>query len=166
MASLYELIGQYRLLMDIMEDSDSDEQVIIDTLGAVEGEIEVKAENYVKVIISLQANYEALMGEADRFAARAAVFDSRIKRMKSALMQAMQATGSTKISTDLFEIKIVSNGGVRPLIIDGTVPNDYVKLMPQNDNKHIRQHLEELEKAGLACNWAHLGDRGTHLQIK
>lgn len=166
MASLYELTGQYKLLMDMMSDSDAEEQVIIDTLGAITGEIEVKAENYVKVINTLEADYEALMTEADRFAARAAVIDNRIKRMKAALLTAMQETDQQKIDTGLFQIKIVGNGGVRPLVIDGEVPQSFIKMVPQNDNVNIRKYIEELEKSGMACNWAHLGDRGVHLQIK
>lgn len=166
MASLYELTGQYRILMDMMRDTDVDDQAIADTMEAVGGEIEIKADNYMKLITSLEADEEALMKEADRLASKAAIIKNRKNRLKVALQQAMQATGKHRIQTELFTASIVSNGGDRPLVIDGEVPQEYKKITITNDNAKIRWYLEKLAEAGLSCVWAHLGDRGTHLRIK
>ena len=46
MSSIYELTGEYLELMDMLEDEEVDEQTIIDTLEALDGEIENKADNY------------------------------------------------------------------------------------------------------------------------
>ena len=49
MSSIYELTGEYLELMDMLEDEEIDEQTIIDTLEALDGEIENKADNYAKI---------------------------------------------------------------------------------------------------------------------
>ena len=43
MSSIYELTGEYMELMDMLEDEEVDEQTIIDTLEALDGEIKNKA---------------------------------------------------------------------------------------------------------------------------
>lgn len=169
MSSLYELTAEHRYMLSLLSDPDADEQAVLDTLEGIEGEIEVKAEGYVKVLRHLEADSKAYMEEADRLAKKAEVTNNRIKRLKDALAMAMIATGHDDkegIKAGLFRIKLVGNGGVRPLIIDGNVPDKYVKMVPQNDSKAIREHLEELEKAGLECAWAHLEERGKHISIK
>lgn len=46
--TLYELTEQYQAVMDMLCDAEADEQVIFDTLEAIDGEIEEKADNYAK----------------------------------------------------------------------------------------------------------------------
>ena len=50
MESLYELTEQYAAVRDMLFDEDVDEQVINDTLESIEGAIEMKADNYAKII--------------------------------------------------------------------------------------------------------------------
>ena len=52
MSTLYELTGQYMDLMEMAEEADPD--VLRDTLEGIEGEIEDKADNYAKVIRTLE----------------------------------------------------------------------------------------------------------------
>ena len=47
---LYELTEQYDGVMNLLYDGETDEQTILDTLEAIEGEIEDKADNYAKII--------------------------------------------------------------------------------------------------------------------
>lgn len=44
--NLYELTGQFLILQQMLEDPDAEIDVIKDTMEAVEGEIEVKADGY------------------------------------------------------------------------------------------------------------------------
>ena len=45
MATMYELTGEYRELLAMAGDPEIDPEAIADTLEAISGEIEVKAEN-------------------------------------------------------------------------------------------------------------------------
>ena len=48
MATLYELTDEYRQLLEMMEDDTVDPEILKDTLEAVDGEIEVKADGCAK----------------------------------------------------------------------------------------------------------------------
>ena len=54
MSTLYEITGQYLELLDMLQNSDDIEgEILKDTLEGIEGELEVKAENYAKIIKEL-----------------------------------------------------------------------------------------------------------------
>ena len=59
MGTLYELTGEYLALSDMLMDDEVDEQTVLDTLEGVKGEIEIKAEGYVKVLRSIESQAEA-----------------------------------------------------------------------------------------------------------
>lgn len=167
-SSLYELTSEYLELMDWMNDPETDSQAIADTLEGIQGEIEQKAENYCKMVRQFEADAEAYAKEADRFNQKKAICENNAKRMKLALQNAMVATGhddKNGLNAGLFKLKVVNNGGLKPLVIDGDVPSDFIKFVPQNDNEAIRKFLDGLDE-GDKCDWAHYGDRGRHLSIK
>ena len=67
MASLYDLTNDWLMLMEMAEDPDIEEDVFMDTLEGIEGEIEIKADGYAKVIRQLEHDAEACGAEAKRF---------------------------------------------------------------------------------------------------
>ena len=54
MSNLYQLTNDYETVLNMLYDEDADEQMILDTLEAIEGEIEDKADNYAKIIKELE----------------------------------------------------------------------------------------------------------------
>ena len=62
--TLYELTGQYLELLDMAEDADP--EVFADTLEGIDGEIEDKADNYAKVIRTLEGDVQSVKSEIDR----------------------------------------------------------------------------------------------------
>ena len=166
MASLYQLSNEMIELMDWMNDPETDPEAIKDTLEGLQYELEQKAEGYCKVIRQFEADAEAYKNEAARFSQKQAVAENNAKRMKEALKNAMVATGHEKgMDAGLFKLKIAGNGGKKPLKITGIVPDEFVKMMPTNDNEKIREYLDGLAE-NEECVWAHYEDRGTHLSIK
>lgn len=162
MSNLYQLTNNYETVLNMLYDEDADEQMILDTLEAIEGEIEDKADNYAKIIKELEAKQNARKKEAKRLTESAKVFENREKALKSNLFNSMKATGKTKFATDLFSFNIAKNGGKQTLTIDGEVPEEYTKAVIENDTDKIRQALENGEK----LTFAHLEPRGESLRIK
>ena len=164
--SLYEISAEMQELMEWMNDPETDDQAIKDTLDGLQFELEAKAESYCKVIRQFEADAAAYKAEAERFKQKQSVCENNAKRMKEALMKAMVATGHEKgLDAGLFRLKVAGNGGQKPLVIDGNVPEQFVKMVPQNDNEAIRKFLDSLDDNDK-CEWAHYGERGTHLSIK
>ena len=166
MSSLYEITTEMQELMDWLNDPETDEEAIADTLEGLQFELEKKAEGYCKVIRQFEADAEMFKTEAQRFQQKQAIAENNAKRLKEALKKAMIATGNDKgLNAGLFKLKIAGNGGKRPLKITGIVPDEFVKMMPTNDTDRIRDFLESLDEND-SCAWAKLEDRGTHLTIK
>lgn len=166
MATLYEISAEMQELMDWMNDPETDPEAIADTLEGLQFELESKAEGYCKVIRQFEADAQMYKAEAARFAQKQALAENNAKYLKEKLKNAMVATGNENgLDAGLFKLKIAGNGGKKPLKITGDVPEEFVKMVPQNDNEAIRNFLESLDENDV-CAWAKLEDRGTHLSIK
>jgi len=164
--NLYELTGQFLQLQEMLEDPEVDAQVIIDTMEALDGEIEIKADNYAKLIRNLEGSLVAVTNEQERLAARKNLLNSGIKRLKDDLKESMVATGKTKFKTDLFSFGIQKNGGKAPVILDvkdtSELPDELVRIKEEPDMDAIRKLIEDHG----SCKYAHLGERGESLRIK
>jgi len=73
----------------------------------------------------------------------------------------MRVADKKKIKTDLFSFTIRKAGGLKPLVIDGEVPEEYLK-QPEPDTSKIREAL----KSGQEINWAHLKEPEEILVIR
>lgn len=162
MSNLYELTNNYETVLNMIYDEDVDEQMILDTLESIEGEIEDKADNYAKIIKELEARQKARKEEAKRLTESAKTFGNRANSLKQNLFNAMKTTGKTKFATDLFSFNIAKNGGEQALTIDGDVPEEYTKTIVENDTDKIRADL----KNGKELPFAHLEPRGESLRIR
>lgn len=160
--NLYELTNNYETVLNMLYEEEIDEQMILDTLEGIEGEIEDKAENYAKIIKELELKRDARKLEAKRLTNSANIFDNRINTLKQNLFNAMKQTGKTKFSTNLFSFSVVRNGGKQTLTIDGEVPGEYIKTVIENDTEKIREALEN----GQKLSFAHLEERKESLRIK
>jgi hypothetical protein len=165
MANLYEITQDYLQILSMMEDPDLDPQTLADTMEAVEGELEIKAENYAKVMKNLEADVAGIKAEIDRLSERKNTIENNIKNMKSALQMAMETTGKTKFKTELFSFNIQKNAPT--VVIDASDPNnippDFLKFKePEVDKTAIKAAIQNgMDLTGVA----HLEQRES-LRIK
>ena len=159
MATLYELTGQFRELLELVEQGEVDPEMLADTLEGLEGEIEIKADGYAKVIKELEGKTAMLKGEIERLSNRKSAIENNIKTMKESLEIAMRTTGKVKFKTDLFSFSIQKNPA--RLVITGDVPKDYlIPQEPKVDSKAIKDLLKEKE-----LDFAHL-EQSESLRIR
>ena len=162
--TLYELTGQYLDLLSILEE-ETDEQLVHDTLEAIDGEFEEKADGYAKILRELSGRYDMLKAEKERLDQRMKVIDNNKTRLSAYLKSSMIATGKTKFDTDLFKFAIRKNGGLAPLKLDVELcdlPTEFLKVKMEADNDKIREYLKD----NKSCAFAHLEERGESLSIK
>ena len=166
MSALYELTDELLELQSMLEDPDADEQVIKDTLEGVNGEYEIKLENYCKVIKNLDGDITAIDAEIERLSKMKKTRKNNIDRLKQYMFDSMKATGNNKIKGNLFTIAIQKNGGKIPVVMDtsdtAVIPDELVRIKEEPDLDKIREALE----SGVKLEFAHLGERGESLRIK
>lgn len=162
MATLYDLTSEYLELLAMMEDPDVDPEVLQDTMDAIGGEIRDKAEAYAVIIGEVTTKAAQIEKEIRRLESWVDSLTGNADRMKDRLMTSMTDLGMKKIETEHFRISVAGNGGKQPLRLTGDVPEEYMYMKPEIDTKKIRAALED----GLALDFAHLGERGQHLNIR
>ena len=163
MNELFNLVGEYRELYEMLTDGE-DEQVVTDTLEGVMGEIEIKAEGLVSVINRLDMEIEACEKHKKAWDERLRVRKNAKDRIKRRIIEAMIAIGKNEIKAGDVTIKMQNAGGQLPLIVDenATVPERFTKLTIENDNALIRKALE----SGEQLDFARFGERSKVLKIK
>ena len=162
--TLYELRAEYMELLELLEDPDTDPQVIADTMEGIQGELDIKCDSYVVVIKKLESQVEMIDAELIRLEKNKSALTNNIKRMKAAVLDTIQMTGSRKMVTDHFKLSIVKNGGKQPMEVDEIekIPQDYLTMKPVANMEKIRQELE----GGGQLDFARLKERGEHLGIR
>lgn len=158
--TLYDLKGEFLRLYQII--TDEDEQVFLDTLEGLQGELEIKASGYVHVMKQLEMEEDECDKVIEAFKAKKAVRSNARKRMKEALINAMDVAGLNELPAGEYTLKIAKNGGLQPLKIDGDIPDNFMKVQLVPDNDKIRKTLND----GEELPFAHLEERGRHLNIK
>lgn len=161
MSSLYLLNQDYQKVLNMLYQDDIDEQMILDTLESIEGEIEDKADNYAYIIAEILNDANACKSEKDRLEKRQKSLENKAKNLKNFLAGIMKDTGKTNFKTQLHTFRIQKNGGKRTLTIDGEVPEEYKKTVVENDTDKIRQALEN----GEELKFAHLEPQSESLRI-
>ena len=166
MATLYELTGQYQALLELAEDPDTDPVVLIETMEALEGEIEVKADGYARVIRQMEADVVAMKVEESRIANRRHAYENNIQSMKNRLEDAMFQTGKTKFKTDLFSFNIQKNPPKVVIDCEADIPEAFLIPQPAKvDTVAIKKSLQDADEAPIWEGIAHL-EQGESLRIR
>lgn len=165
METMYSLTQDYKKLLDLAGSAEPEEiETFNNTLDAVMGEIEVKADGYAVVLAEIEGRINTVNREIGRLEAIESALSNTRRRMIDRLKTAMEDIGKKEIKTDLHKFKIVNNGGKLPMTVqEDCVPEEYtkteVKVTPDKDK--IRAALE----SGEVLPFAQLQERGTHLKI-
>lgn len=163
MANLYEMTREWAQVFDMLLDPEIPEDAIYDTIEMIEIDMDEKADNYAKIIKSMDGDMAKIDAEIKRLQERKASISGRKDWLKSQLENMMRTTGRMKFKTALFSFNIQKNGGLAPLILnpDKPVPNEWLKPA-EPDNGKIREYLQ----SGGSLPFASLGERGESLRIR
>ena len=165
MASLYELTGQFASLQEMMEDGDTDMDAVMDTMEALDFEIEAKADGYAKIIRNLTSDILGIQTELTRLASKKSALEHNIDRLRTALKNAMEATGKTKFKTELFSF-CVANAPAAVVLDAKTLEDIPAEYLIEQEPKIDRQKLKTDIQSGKDLEGiAHL-EQGKSLRIK
>lgn len=145
MAKLYELTSDYRGLLTL----DLDEQTMADTLEAIDGAIEDKAENICKVLVEMQGNMSAVELEITRLVEKVKLENKRHDHLKAYLLNSMEATDKKKIETPLFTVTSVAGRDKVNVLEEGSIPMDYFNEVPASWKLDKKDLLDALKKGDV-----------------
>ena len=162
--TLFDIKGEFFRLYELAVQNDNPEceEAFNNALDDLKTDLAGKSAGYVHVIKQLDMEADECDKVIEAFKAKKEARKNHIAKMKNALLDAMDAAQLTEIKAGEYTLKIAKNGGKQPLIIDSTVPDNYMKIKYEPDNDLIRTAIEE----GKEINFAHLEERGRHLNIK
>ena len=150
----------------MMEDETADVNELSEMMVGISDQIEVKADNYGKIIRNLESDLSAIKAEQTRLAARKKTIENNVEKLKENLKFSMQSLGLNKFKTELFSFTIQKNGGKAPVIMDVTdtskLPDELVRITEEPNIDAIR---ELLDRDGSSI-YAHYGERGESLRIR
>lgn len=164
MSNLFDIVGEFNELYQMAtSEEEQAEQVFIDTLESLKGELTQKAAGYVAVMNRLDMEMKKAEEIEKRYKAIKESRKNAIQRMKDACLWACDELGVKEIDAGDMTIKVKNNGGQLPLIIDKpeSVPENLTKITIEPDKAKIREYVENNE-----CDFAHIGERGRHIEVK
>lgn len=163
---LYEIAENYRVLMDMAEDPEVDEQALKDTADSIKEDFHDKADGIAKIIRTMTAWVDALDNEEKRIAERKRMIKSKIEWLKGYLESNMRTMGETKFKTSLFSFGI-QKAGARPVEIDvdiADLPMGVLIYDIKPDKKKIGEYLKNDPETW--SKYAHFGEQKEGLRIR
>lgn len=162
MAKLYEIVAE---LQDFVTQNEGleDEQAYIDTLEALQGELDDKVSQWARCIKNLEGERDAIKAEGDRLTKRARSIDNEVNHMKDTLLMYLKAAGVTKAGNSVLKASI-RKASSTPLEIDlapEDLPDEFKKVTIAADKTAIKDAL----KAGKTFEWARMGERSEYVSI-
>ena len=143
---LHEMSNDYVGLLE----SDLDEEQLKDCLESIEGAIEDKASNIVKVVSCLNSDVSIIENEIARLQARKKAITNNQERLKEYLRYNMEKTGITKINHPLFNITLGKASRKVSILDVNLLLDDFIDIKTEikpNLNK-IKAALKEGDVSG------------------
>lgn len=154
---LHEIAKEYREVAALADSDDEGmAQAVIDTLEAVGGAFEEKAQTLVRITLNRQADIDALDNEIKRLQARKQTILNAEASFKEYLRTNMEATGISKISCPLFTITLAKGREVAVIDDADQLPDELMRVKTDisPDKLAIAAKLkagEEVPGARLEC---------------
>ena len=152
--TLFDIVGDYLKLLEFaMEAGEEEAQALADTMEAIDGDFEEKAENYAKVISALKTTADSIDAEIKRLQIRKTAMNNNANRIIRNLEKAMIDTGKVKFKTTLYSFGIQNNPASVVIDDDSAIPTEY--RIPQPD-KIDKKAIADFLKSGNEVKFAHL----------
>lgn len=146
---LYTLTSQASALYQMLESGEIDEQVFRDTLEAMSGEVE----ELCKLRVQLAADAAALRAESKRLSERAQELEAGEKRIRTSLLEFMQASGAKSTKAGSFSLSLKRSKKVEIAVPLTDLPERFLRIKREANRvalKHAIDAGEEIDGVSLS----------------
>ena len=145
MANIYELTESIKLLWNLMDQGELDDDVLNDAMMNSQEDLKDKLENYCKFIRQMESDVDGISVEIKRLQDRKAVLKNTIERSKKVMQMAMETAGEKKVKGQIFTISIQANP--ENVVLDEqyieNIPPEYLKVKdPELDKAKLKEDLK------------------------
>ena len=160
--ALYELVGQFRQLLDMEE---VPPEQLADTLAMLKGDIEEKATNVGFAVRNLRETADSCRNAATQLIGRANAYDNRADSLVDYAFTQLKAAGISKVEHPMLRMTFRKNPAKVVIDFEDSIPAEYMTHPPiaaPVPNKYL---IKEALKAGQDVPGAHL-EQTERLEIK
>lgn len=164
---LYEMTGRLLALADLLDDPEVPDEAVRDTIEAIEGEIEIKAEGILKFVANIDSDVKAVDTEIRRLQARKKILQNRQGRLREYLRHNMEVAGISRIECSLFLISLAKGRAIAQVNDAEAIPAKYKSTRTEVliDKASLLRDLKNLED-DQEIPGASLGTSKPSLRIK
>jgi hypothetical protein len=164
--SLFALTSQYRELQKLADsESDIPEQVLADTLEAVGGELELKAQNVARFVANMESFANAIDEAAAAMADRAKRLRTRSAWFRQYLLSNMLAADLKKVESPELVLSVKKTPPAVVIFDETVLPAQYMVQPPAPSPRPDKRAMSDAMKAGADIPGARL-ESGYRLEIK
>ena len=144
MANLFDISQRYLNILELAENPDIPQEVFIEALNGMEGELNEKLENIVNFIRSLEGDISVIKSETDRLQARKRSIENKITSLKQYTEDCLRAVNKTKVKTALNTISIQKNPPSVEIIDENLIPEEFKneEIVVKYDKKAMLTQLK------------------------
>jgi len=161
MATLYEITDSLKLIQSLIEEG-VDEEVFADAIAKNEMDLAEKLEGYAMVMKNIESDIDGFKAEEKRLSERRKAMESKIKRMKESMHDAMSSTGEKKIQGEKFTFTVQKNPPSLKVLDESLIPEIFFDEQKPTLNKKL---LMESMKDGFEYEGAQIS-QGESLRIR
>jgi len=146
MASLYEIAGMYRQVLEMEPESEDEFGAMMNALDELQGELTEKADNIVKYIRNLSAEADALKAEEAALFKKRKAAENKAERLKAYISAQMTLCGLRELRAGLFKLRFQQTPPAISIIDESAVPEKFHRVKVEIDKLAIRDALKAGEE--------------------
>jgi len=146
MASLYEIAGMYRQVLEMEPESEDEFGAMMNALDELQGELTEKADNIVKYIRNLTAEADALKAEEAALYKKRKAAENKAERLKAYISAQMTLCGLRELRAGLFKLRFQQTPPAISIIDESAVPEKFHRVKVEIDKLAIRDALKAGEE--------------------
>ena len=143
--NLYNIAAKYIDAFEFLSGSDElPEDVIRDTLEAIEGEFEAKAINIASFIKNLEADVDVISAAIEKLYDRREKIEKKAAALKEYLKKNMERINLLSIRSSFFDLKIKKNPATLLIENESLIPKEYKeeKVITKIKTAELKQALK------------------------
>jgi hypothetical protein len=163
--ALYQLATEYQQQFYQLAELDLPDEVVTDTLEAMEGDIQVKAANVAMFVRQLEHTADGIKAAEKQMAERRKAIERRGQRITEYLLTNMQACGITKIEHPMLRLSVRANPESVDVFDADQVPAEFMRQPEPPPAAPDKTRIKDALKSGMEVPGCRLA-RGSRLEIK